>query len=413
MNNFIKNTIFLFFVLNIYVGNVFGEVDTLIVYDVRTNQINIINPPEIDTTQIWDNTSFYYGQQIGFSTLSLSPPVITPPNSGFTDLIPAHSMFDVTNYPIRFAVKLFRFASDTLAHCCSGVLVAKKLVLTSAHCIYFQFDTSGVRTFSDSILVIPAFDNGIQQPTFGSSVSAKYYIPKTWYYNEAWDDIALIELQDTIGLMTGWIGIAFNEDSSFFQNNVFHKLSYPAAADPSNPARVFNGDTLYYNYGTLDLILDNYLGFNLTGIPGQSGSSLFYTDNLEYYTFGVLAWAGQSKHYRIDRNTFYVFDNIIETHTTSINDNGAIILSKYILEQNFPNPFNSTTIIKFTILKSEKVTLEIFNIIGQKIKTIINKQMPLGTHTVEFSASDLPSGVYLYTIEAGDYHEVKKMIYLK
>ncbi len=408
-----KNIIFISFVLIVYGMNAFAEVDTLVVYDVKTKEVNIINPPEFDSTQIFDNTSWYYGQQPGFSIFSLSPPVITPPNSGFTDLIPAQSIYDVTNYPIRSAVKLFKFANDTLSHCCSGIMVAKNLILTAAHCIYFQFDTSGNRTFTDSTLVIPAYDNGFQQPLFGSTISAKYYVPKTWYDSELWDDIALIELQDPIGLMTGWIGIAFNEDSSFFQNNVFHKLSYPATADPLNPARIFNGDTLYYNYGTLDLIQEKYLGFNLSGIPGQSGSSLLYTDNIEYYTFGALTWANQSKHYRIRRNNFYVFENIIEIISSSNKDIEINLPSEYILEQNYPNPFNLSTTIKYTLLKSEKVKIEIFNMLGQRIETLINKQMPTGSHNVEFTAIDLPSGVYLYKISAGEFREVRKMMLLK
>jgi hypothetical protein len=90
----------------------------------------------------------------------------------------------------------------------------------------------------------------------------------------------------------------------------------------------------------------------------------------------------------------------------------SFTVSEYVLDQNYPNPFNPSTNIKFVIPKSEKVKIEIFNLLGQKTKTLLNKQMPVGSHEVEFTAKDLPSGVYLYRIEAGEYKEVKKMILL-
>ena len=81
--------------------------------------------------------------------------------------------------------------------------------------------------------------------------------------------------------------------------------------------------------------------------------------------------------------------------------------------QNYPNPFNPSTKIKYDLPKAGKVKIEIFNILCQKIVTLLNKFIPAGTHEVEFTAKDLPSGVYMYRIEAGEFQEVKKMILLK
>ena len=69
--------------------------------------------------------------------------------------------------------------------------------------------------------------------------------------------------------------------------------------------------------------------------------------------------------------------------------------------------------IKYTLPKSEKVKIEIFNLLGQKVETLLNKSMPSGSHEVEFTAKDLPSGVYYYRIEAGEFQQVRKMILLK
>ena len=71
------------------------------------------------------------------------------------------------------------------------------------------------------------------------------------------------------------------------------------------------------------------------------------------------------------------------------------------------------TKIKYIIPKSEIVKIEIFNLIGQKITTLLNKQMPAGSHEIEFNGQYLSSGIYYYKIEAGKYQEVRKMILLQ
>lgn len=85
----------------------------------------------------------------------------------------------------------------------------------------------------------------------------------------------------------------------------------------------------------------------------------------------------------------------------------------YRLFQNYPNPFNSKTIINYALPKSTEVIFEIFNIKGQKIKTIINNHTSTGIHYIEFPAEDLPSGIYIYKINAGKFQQSKKMILLK
>jgi len=100
-------------------------------------------------------------------------------------------------------------------------------------------------------------------------------------------------------------------------------------------------------------------------------------------------------------------------YPVGISENNSKIVKEYSLNQNYPNPFNPSTKIKFELHKAEKVKIEVFNLLGQTISTLLNKQMPSGSHEIEFTAHDLPSSVYLYRIEAGQYQEVKKMILLK
>ncbi len=85
----------------------------------------------------------------------------------------------------------------------------------------------------------------------------------------------------------------------------------------------------------------------------------------------------------------------------------------FSIEQNYPNPFNPSTKIIYSIPRNSNVTLKVFNVLGQQVKTLVNQTQSQGTYTVTFNASSLPSGIYFYSIEAGDYTQVKKMILLK
>jgi hypothetical protein len=83
------------------------------------------------------------------------------------------------------------------------------------------------------------------------------------------------------------------------------------------------------------------------------------------------------------------------------------------LFQTYPNPFNSTSVIKYSIPKSSQVSLKIFNTLGQEIETLVNEEKTAGNYEVEFYAANLPSGVYFYSLQAGDFVQTRKMILLK
>ena len=85
----------------------------------------------------------------------------------------------------------------------------------------------------------------------------------------------------------------------------------------------------------------------------------------------------------------------------------------YSLKQNYPNPFNPSTTILYTIPHTERVVLKIYNILGQEVKTLVDEQQFPGTYQAMFDASHLASGVYFYRLTAGDYTEVKKMMFIK
>ncbi len=83
------------------------------------------------------------------------------------------------------------------------------------------------------------------------------------------------------------------------------------------------------------------------------------------------------------------------------------------LEQNYPNPFNPSTSIAFTLPESAHVTLEVFNIQGQHMATLVNSTMNAGAHTVNFNASQMASGLYLYRLQTGSFVQTRKMQLIK
>jgi N-acetylneuraminic acid mutarotase len=87
--------------------------------------------------------------------------------------------------------------------------------------------------------------------------------------------------------------------------------------------------------------------------------------------------------------------------------------TEFLLLQNYPNPFNSSSEIKYSIPKSSQVSLKIFNTLGEQIAILVNEEKPVGTYEVEWSAEQLPSGVYFYRLQAGDFIQTRKMILLK
>jgi hypothetical protein len=89
------------------------------------------------------------------------------------------------------------------------------------------------------------------------------------------------------------------------------------------------------------------------------------------------------------------------------------IPKNFNLAQNFPNPFNPVTTIRYSIPNNARVSLKIYNLLGQEAATLVNFDQSAGTYSVSFDAGSLSSGVYLYRIVAGEYSQVKKMLLLK
>lgn len=93
---------------------------------------------------------------------------------------------------------------------------------------------------------------------------------------------------------------------------------------------------------------------------------------------------------------------------------GEAIPTEFSLEQNYPNPFNPSTTIKFTLPEASKVVLDVYNVLGEKVASLIDANLESGYHEVKFNAeSGISTGVYIYRIQAGDFTQTKKMMLVK
>jgi hypothetical protein len=85
----------------------------------------------------------------------------------------------------------------------------------------------------------------------------------------------------------------------------------------------------------------------------------------------------------------------------------------FSLSQNFPNPFNPSTKIKYSVPQTSNVVIKVFDILSNEIETLVNEEKPSGTYEITWYAKQFPSGVYFYQLKAGSFVETKKMVLLK
>jgi hypothetical protein len=139
--------------------------------------------------------------------------------------------------------------------------------------------------------------------------------------------------------------------------------------------------------------------------PFESGS----------YNTGGLALAAFVKDnyaYLADgEDGFYIIRNDL---ITSVDDNKRVTVPEnFLLLQNYPNPFNPTTKIEYSVPATGNVKLTVHNLIGEEVALLVNGQVEAGFYETTFDAFNLPSGMYLYKLQAGNLIEIKKMILVK
>lgn len=157
----------------------------------------------------------------------------------------------------------------------------------------------------------------------------------------------------------------------------------------------------------------NIYGVTAQFIPIDLNSGIDLT-NLSFNSNRFVG--GATYHYRVkyrDHNTKWsdwsnttTFNNVV-----SVDDSELPLV--YNLEQNYPNPFNPSTNINFTIKETGNVTLKVYDVLGNELTTLLDKEMKSGKYSISFNASKFTSGVYFYKIQTGNFSDVKKMLLVK
>jgi hypothetical protein len=195
--------------------------------------------------------------------------------------------------------------------------------------------------------------------------------------------------------------VSFQNDTSaggFSRANIYYSYAPTTTMVFSAPIRVttYGWDSKYASINRVTPKIGNYYKLYMTYQKCKNAGS-YVTGELSPY----IAKAS------------LIFRTITDATLIGVNDPSATV-KDYQLNQNYPNPFNPSTKISFNLPKQQAVTLKVFNVMGQEVASIFNNRVfPAGNNEIEFSAEKLSSGVYFYTIEAGNFTDTKKMIILK
>jgi hypothetical protein len=143
----------------------------------------------------------------------------------------------------------------------------------------------------------------------------------------------------------------------------------------------------------------------------------FGGSELDHLTWNLVFWQTQFHTGDVIK---VIYDNAITpqdvfafTTTTDTFDGDDILPKEFELYQNYPNPFNVGTTFRFDLPKPTNVTLKIYNILGEEVKTVINDQKMIGRCEITWIATDLASGLYFYRLKAGEFNKTRKLILLK
>lgn len=243
-----------------------------------------------------------------------------------------------------------------------------------------QLDSMGIDPNFNFVDFFSSLQDWYSNYRFGSNVGSEY---------------TLISVDTTVGvypLVFEYLGTRLNDETiSTIAGNfdckkflLQWKVSYQLLPPPFPPVELLaTNDTIWIapdNWIVQDIIPSNPVDLTLLGIPG------FYIPGLE---------------------TKLTDEIVVSVDSEELNP------IAFVLEQNYPNPFNPNTRIKYAIGSRQFVTLKVYDVLGAEVATLINDEKPVGHHEIKFNASSLPSGIYFYTLRAGNFIETKKMLLLK
>lgn len=255
------------------------------------------------------------------------------------------------------------------------------------------------RTYSKACVVLHMLRGIVGDSTFFSILRTYSYDPSVAYGNAVTEDFQAIA-ENVSGL-----------DLNYFFQQWIYGVNYPTYSV------VWSKNSLGGNLYDLALKITQSSNSNpsfftmpiqikVNSITGDTIITVF--NNAQVQNFNVTV-ANEPISITVDPNNWIL--KTINSVVVGIEDEMQPQI--FSLEQNYPNPFNPVTKIKFALATNEFTTLKVYDIIGKEITTLVNNQMEKGHYEINFDASNLPSGVYFYTLNAGGYKETRKMILMR
>jgi glycosidase len=200
---------------------------------------------------------------------------------------------------------------------------------------------------------------------------------------------------------------------NYVSNPIIHRVVN------SSPEKIYtysstSGNDIILTYANFANVQNNSeVTINRNNFP-DDGVNTYYLTNL--FNGDVIEILPNSTSISLD--TLSAYETIVyyfgeEPVIVSVSDEDNLIIDDFQLSQNYPNPFNPTTQIIYAISQSSHVTIKVFDILGREVTTLVNKQMAKGRYNVSMNGSNLSSGIYFYTMQAGNYFDTKKLVLLK
>ena len=192
---------------------------------------------------------------------------------------------------------------------------------------------------------------------------------------------------------------------------------------PVVPSVIFDGTNYFITwsdnfYTANSVIMGSFI--DTSGVPIDTAVTIFNSlgGKIAFYGMSTL---GSNKILvvatRVDTPQFTngdVYGKFIQSSTTGISENAANLTPKmFSLSQNYPDPFNPTTTISFSLPSQSFVSLKVYDIIGREVATIISGEMSAGTYSRQWNATKMSSGIYFYRLQSGSYTQTKKLVLLK
>jgi len=221
------------------------------------------------------------------------------------------------------------------------------------------------------------------------------------YVDETWEDDHIF-YDDTNQLLTQFD---------------MHYVGIKILSEPTTSAQVFDwysgysdSDADFYSWlyeGTFDTTPLITTPDGGVGILGGTPTTFLPAGSVTFY-FAVAVGADETEmiaNMQLAEQKFYSITSVESDYNT--------IPSEFVLEQNYPNPFNPTTKISFGLPESSNVVLKVFNTLGEEVAELVNESMEAGTHSINFDASKLTSGMYIYSLQTDAGIISKKMTLVK